>query len=182
MQILCSPSPLTGREIQAWVLPAVLFARFEAFFADGPRERKFLLTGPLELLRKALLVGAADYLADPWTWEELHLRGLKALGALRLEMAWGPLWLEGNILTDRLQRVELTVSEKILAQTIFSEQGRPVSRERLSHTLGKPVKSPRHVDVHISWLRKKLQLLAPESHKNDDPVPNARGLGYYWQQ
>lgn len=128
-----------------------------------------------------LELGADDYLAKPCLPRELLAR-LHALlrrslprseeslvlGALRVDLALRKVWLVDIELT--LTGAEFAVLVELLRQT-----GRLVSREQLTErALNRPLeKYDRAIDVHISRLRRKLEV-RPTSLR----IEGIRGAGY----
>jgi DNA-binding response OmpR family regulator len=75
--------------------------------------------------------------------------------------------------------VNLTGKEAGLLRLLINHRGQPLSRERILHDVWseQPHITLRTVDVHISWLRQKLEL-KPESPQH---ILTVRGKGYLFE-
>lgn len=130
-----------------------------------------------------LELGADDYVVKPFSARELVARirailrrgtgpprrGVIELGDLRLDPASRTVTKDGRPL-------ELTVREFDLLHLLMAHAGEVVRRERIMDEVWDPhwFGSTKTLDVHVSWLRKKL---------GDDParpryITTVRGVGF----
>lgn len=138
-----------------------------------------------------LEVGADDYVTKPFSFRELVAR----IGAIlrRRELDRGAAPSPGDRLTvgevtlDRLARrvwragrpVELRPREYRLLEVFMVEAGRAVPRQELLDRVWGPdwVGDPRTVDVHVRWLREKLE---PDPSR-PRYIHTVRGYGYRFE-
>lgn len=127
-----------------------------------------------------LEAGVDDYLSKPFEPEELTLR-LKSLlrrakGQREVETAFTFGAFEfnpkSNQLTHNGEVVSLTSTELALLAILVNRRGRFVSREELASKCR--LNAERNVDIHITRLRKKLEIHGEESQF----IQTARGKGY----
>lgn len=121
---------------------------------------------------RTLNAGADDYLIKPFSVEQLEARVRAVLRRIGGEGRPGPL-VVGDIAVDAAARearlggepLELSPKEFDLLRFLAERQGEVVSkRELLAEVWRQPYGgSEKTVDVHISWLRKKLGESAAES-------------------
>ncbi|HWO70369.1 MAG TPA: response regulator transcription factor [Actinomycetota bacterium] len=130
-----------------------------------------------------LELGADDYVVKPFSARELVARirailrrgagpprrGVIELGDLRLDPA-------SRTVTKGDRPLELTVREFDLLHLLMAHAGEVVRRERIMDEVWDPhwFGSTKTLDVHVSWLRKKL---------GDDParpryITTVRGVGF----
>ena len=130
-----------------------------------------------------LELGADDYVVKPFSARELVARirailrrgagpprrGAIELGDLRLDPA-------SRTVTKGGRRLELTAREFDLLHLLMAHAGEVVRRERIMDEVWDPhwFGSTKTLDVHVSWLRKKL---------GDDParpryITTVRGVGF----
>jgi two-component system phosphate regulon response regulator PhoB len=135
---------------------------------------------------KGLSLGADDYLAKPFSPQELVLRvgailrrlaappvaagGVLTAGALRIDTA-------AHRVTAHGKEVELTATEFKLLRLLMEREGRVQSRTQLLETVwgAQPDIQTRTVDMHVQRLRAKL---GNAGHG----IETVRGVGYRFRQ
>ncbi len=135
-----------------------------------------------------LELGADDYIVKPFSFRELLARIRAALRRLQLdrgEAAPPPDRLKvGEVLLDRTARqvwrsgrlIELSPREFELLAVLIEHRGEALSRqELLDRVWGEQwVGSPRTLDVHIRWLREKIE----DDAATPCYIETVRGHGY----
>ena len=128
---------------------------------------------------KGLDYGADDYMAKPFSLQELEAR-VRALvrrgaGATSSTIKHGPLTYDqaGRVATIDGKMVELSARELGLLEVLLQRSGRLVSKDQLVERLcewGEEV-SNNAIEVYIHRLRKKIE-------KGPIRIATVRGLGY----
>jgi two-component system alkaline phosphatase synthesis response regulator PhoP len=137
---------------------------------------------------EGLTTGADDYLIKPFDSKELLAR----VSALLRRLGKTPLtpvlqYQFGDVAVDFERRevlragrpVNLAAKELQLLRHLIDHRGQVLSRERLLSRIwhDQPFIGPRTVDVHIAWLRQKLE----ESPQTPRHIITVRGEGYCFQ-
>ena len=131
---------------------------------------------------RGLSLGADDYLAKPFSPQELVLRVAAVLRRLTAPavaaggvLSVGPISLDAQAhrVTVEGREIELTATEFKLLRTLMEREGRVQSRTELLQVVwqAQPDIQTRTVDMHIQRLRTKL---GPAG----DLVETVRGFGY----
>ena len=138
-----------------------------------------------------LELGADDYVVKPFSFRELSARIRSLLRRRSLDQ--GPVappsnrLVTGQLSLDRTarrvwrdgQEIELTKRELDLLQALMERPGQAVSRSQLLALVWGDdwVGDPRTLDVHIRWLREKIEP-APSSPRY---IRTLRGYGYRFE-
>ncbi|MCE9679818.1 response regulator transcription factor [Shewanella sp. AS1] len=129
-----------------------------------------------------LMQGADDYLAKPFSFEELHARiiALTRRGELTESTSQGEVngfRIDGEKkrLTYQQQEIELTPHEFRVVECIFNARGRVVSLEQISDALVGEFDyvSKNTIESHLSAVRRKVREKGAVL-----PIKNKRGFGY----
>jgi two-component system, OmpR family, response regulator len=155
-----------------------------------------MLTAKTEEVDKVvgLELGADDYVTKPFSMRELHARikavlrrvGEKKLSEATVE-AGGEIIKAGNFEVDTSRHsvykggnpVELNPKEFELLAYLMANKGQVMSREQILHKVWgyEYIGNDRTVDVHMRWLRQKLEADA----ENPQHLMTVRGYGYKFQ-
>ena len=138
---------------------------------------------------KGLQIGADDYLVKPFNSEELLARVTALLRRVHKSeltpvsrIVFGSViadFAHGEISRDGLP-LALTAKETELLRLLINHRGQVLTREKILKQVWKeqPFITQRTVDVHIAWLRQKLE----ENPQAPRHIPTARGEGYWFSR
>jgi two-component system alkaline phosphatase synthesis response regulator PhoP len=141
--------------------------------------------GPVPDRVQGLRAGADDYLVKPFDSDELVVRVAARLRRIHKEELTAVMRVEfGDVTADFARNqflkgkepMSLAAKEAELLRFLFNHRGQVVARECiLKHVWrDQPFITPRTVDVHIAWLRQKLERY-PQSPEH---ILTVRGEGY----
>ena len=158
-----------------------------ALRAHGNDVRVLMLTARTRLADRVagLQLGADDYLTKPFETPELLAR-IDALVRRSQKGSFAPVlsfqfdsveinFATGEVCKDRVP-VTLTAKEIELLRYLIDHRGKVVSRDELLEGVWEyqPGVSSRTVDVHVAWLRQKLED-EPQAPRH---IHTVRGVGY----
>ncbi len=133
-----------------------------------------------------LEVGADDYLAKPFSFRELlaRIRALLRRVELDRQVAQAQILSAGRLSLDPVgrrafrgeQELQLSTREFDLLMTLMKNAGKALSRDELIKQVWGDdwVGDPRTLDVHIRWLRLKVE----EDPASPRYIQTVRGYGY----
>ena len=136
-----------------------------------------------------LKTGADDYVIKPYNPDEIVARITALLRRVRghrslpvQEISFGSIRADfsRNHFTRNGQPFDLSTKEAALLQHLIAHEGTLLSREHLLQHIwpSQPHITPRTVDTHIAWLRKKIEA-NPEAPQH---IHTVRGEGYRFER
>lgn len=181
VRVVSSPAPASENAVDVYVVPPQLAEEL----LDGEKRPATWLPviayGARDDLRRAFLIGCADYLREPWTSEELVFRANRAARPSRYSFGSRTLEVETATLRSRSGKASLTYEECLILRALLAKRGTVVPREVLAYAIwGRVRAGSRAIDVHISSLRKKIRSVAP-GEETPNPIRAVRGVGYQFR-
>ncbi len=173
-----SPSPPRERKEAAFFIPPKLA---NEVLDDEDRPATWLPVvayGERGFLRLAFMAGCDDFLKDPWTPEEMHLRvqRLVQTNVFPVGTAW--VAFSPAVLTCNTTRRDISFQEYAILRVLANNRDRAVPRDVLYYAIwGETGGSSRVVDMHISSLRRKLGSVLPEAACAARPKRTIRRVG-----
>ncbi|MBI9102629.1 MAG: response regulator transcription factor [Spirochaetales bacterium] len=179
LTISWSEKNLPESSVDALIIPADHLDELAEPIKNGKSWIPVIAWGPMDKLASSFQKGCSDYLKDPWSPEELLIRVKKNVTNKALSFSWGRISIFPNKATSPFGAVKLSAQEFTILTVLAQQQGDIVPRETLYRELwGKIQQQSRVVDMHISSLRKKIQILLPRDTK-ESPIKSAHGRGYF---
>lgn len=131
---------------------------------------------------RGILAGADDYLAKPFSFDELHARLLNLMRRAKsiehcnhITIGACELDLQLKVLSVAGMTIALTPNEYKIVECLFLNRNKLVTSEKLSESIIGSFDSisKNSIEAHLSAVRKKVR-----SAGADLPVKNKRGFGY----
>jgi len=140
---------------------------------------KFIVHGNQNNLKVSFNAGCVDFLRDPWNFDELEARIEKNFKTIKTDLRWEKLVISRSSLSIEGFSLGLSIEEYTILKKLIENRGEAVPREALLFALwGEHKKGSRIVDMHISNLRKKLNILKMEQKGCCGDIKTIRSYGY----
>ncbi|MCK5153237.1 MAG: response regulator transcription factor [Spirochaetales bacterium] len=155
--------------------------RLDPFLKENPNLNtvKFVVHGDQKDLAAAFNAGCTDFLKNPWNYDELEARILKILNLKNIHTMWDKLTLSQKTISTDSYSTNISIEEYIILKKLIENRNEPVPREVLLYTLwGKQKEESRVVDMHISNLRKKIEILKKFDKLCCGGIKTIRSYGY----
>ena len=140
---------------------------------------KFIVHGNQNNLKNSFNAGCDDFLRDPWDFDELEARIRKNFKPEETDLHWNNFILSLDSLSIEGFSLGLSMEEYTILKKLITNYGEPVPREALMFALwGRHKKDSRIVDMHISNIRKKLNILKTKQKDSCSDIKTIRSYGY----
>jgi DNA-binding response OmpR family regulator len=124
-----------------------------------------IVIGRVGEMERALACGAADYLCEPWTPDELCIRAKKAADSSWPLRPWPDIELDRSFLRSGDREFLLSYEERRIFELLSRNAPEAVPREAFFRFVwNAPEKEGRALDMHVSLLRKKIRILTGEQN------------------
>ncbi|MCP4178728.1 MAG: response regulator transcription factor [bacterium] len=141
----------------------------------------FIIHGTAENLNKSFLLGASDFLKEPWDINELEIRAMKYINNDEIIFEWGKIDFSNEIIKSPYHKSKFTVPEYKILSMLVMNRGNVISRDNLHYRLGIINDHSRIIDVYIHSIRSKLMDITPPGYKSKSIITTIRGKGYLIQ-
>jgi len=142
-------------------------------------DTKFIVHGHQNNLKNSFNSGCVDFLRDPWDYDELEARIEKNFKSVKTDFRWNKVVISRYSLSIEGVSLGLSIEEYTILEKLIKNRGEAVPREALMFALwGKYKKNSRIVDMHISNLRKKLNILKIKQKNCCGDIKTIRSYGY----
>ena len=155
--------------------------QLEFFLKGKPKSStlKFIVYGDQKDLSLSFNTGCTDFLRDPWNNDELEARILKVLNMNKNQINWNKLVLSQKSISTNIFSANISIEEYIILKKLIENKNEPVPREVLQYSLwGNQNENSRVVDMHISNLRKKIEILRKHDNSCCGRIKTIRSYGY----
>lgn len=143
-----------------YLVSSELIPDFFATFHYMRNSLHFLVTGSVHHLPAAFAAGCEDFLKEPWEPVELLHRLNRCVDWESFLPLPQTFHLTETAVEWAGKSIPLSFQEYVVLEMLVTNMTRTVTREALFAALwGRPGGSSRTVDMHVSSLRRKLQLL-----------------------
>ena len=160
------------------IIDAVLLGEF-LNSKSNLTDMKFIVHGNQNNLKVSFNAGCVDFLRDPWNFDELEARIEKNFKTIKTDLRWEKLVISRSSLSIEGFSLGLSIEEYTILKKLIENRGEAVPREALLFALwGEHKKGSRIVDMHISNLRKKLNILKMEQKDCCGDIKTIRSYGY----
>lgn len=149
-------------------------------FKDRPELEyiPFILYGRSELISRAFLLGADDYMKPPYGLEEIETRSARILKKNRLIIKGREVFFFHTHLESENNRIRLSDREFQIISLLAANRGNVVSREGILYRLQLGSDPSRSLDVLINSLRNKISAVTENSESGNFVICTVRRKGY----
>lgn len=155
--------------------------KLEAFLKETPNldTLKFVVHGEQKDIAVSYNAGCTDYLKEPWDNDELEARISKILNISAKQLQWDKLLVSQKTIFIDGFSTDISIEEYAIFKKLIENRNEAVPREALLFALwGKHKGNSRAVDMHISNLRKKIEILKKYDSSCCGSIKTIRSYGY----
>lgn len=157
--------PVKNDAIDVYILPQKEISFLDSF--DDKERTPVIFYGKGQFLKKSFLSGCSDYLKEPWDFDELEARILKAAKSRSIHTIVGIIKLQPYMIKFKNRSVSLTKHQYSILTLLAKYQGDIITKEAIHYYAWNKKEviekeNSRMIDMTVSRLRKKIHLLLNE--------------------
>jgi response regulator RpfG family c-di-GMP phosphodiesterase len=138
----------------------------------------FIVYGNVNYIDRAFILGASDFIKDPWNFNEIETRSFRFLQKDILECSWGNIIFSNEIIKANNMEIPFSVNEYKILSLLLNNKNKVVSRLNINYRLNIENKDSRVIDVYINSIRSKINSLSENKENGKIIIKTIRGKGY----
>ncbi|MEA1911908.1 MAG: winged helix-turn-helix domain-containing protein [Spirochaetota bacterium] len=140
---------------------------------------KVITHGNQKELSYSFNMDCTDFLKNPWNNDELEARICKILNEIKVQIEWHKLILSQKTISGTNFSIKISIEEYTILKKLIENKDVPVPREALLFSLwGNNKDNSRVVDMHISNIRKKINIIKQHDNECCGSIKTIRSYGY----
>ena len=138
----------------------------------------FIAYGDSQFIEKSFAVGAADFVKNPWSFNEIEIRAVRYINKDKLFINNTIIQFSNSSIQNSVCALPMTVNEYKILSLLSNNLDKIISKENIYYKIGVKNDKSRVIDTYMHSIKKKINQLTNNKDKNIHIIRTIRNRGY----
>ncbi|MBI9096838.1 MAG: response regulator transcription factor [Spirochaetaceae bacterium] len=138
----------------------------------------FIVYGDSQFIEKSFAVGAADFIKNPWSFNEIEIRAVRYINKDKLFINNIEIQFSNSSIQNSEYTLPMTVNEYKILSLLSNNLDKIISKENIYYKIGVKNDKSRVIDTYIHSIKKKINQLTNNKDKNILAIRTIKNRGY----